>query len=110
MSHLIKENIKQVCLVVFFVLVALLAVLIVLSVLSDNGQGSVSIKNEVGRKTIKDTERMLSVYTNKAPKIMDRMVRDDVQTVSRVTHSDNNGPVTGKLDLSGISFDIRNAK
>jgi hypothetical protein len=110
MSHLIKEKIKQGSLVIFFILFAFVVVLVVLSVFSDNGQGSVSIKNEVGRKTIKDTERMLSVYTNKAPKIMDRMVRDDVQTVSRVTHSDNNGPVTGKLDLSGISFDIKNAK
>ncbi|MCX6717594.1 MAG: hypothetical protein NTU76_02885 [Candidatus Taylorbacteria bacterium] len=93
MSHLIKEKIKQVCLVVFFVLVAFLAVLIVLSVLSDNGQGSVSIKDELNRKTIKDTELMVSVHAN-----------------SKVSMSMNNGPVTGKLDLSGISFDIKNAK
>jgi len=93
MNHSIREKIKQGSLVIFFILFAFAVVLAVLSVLSDNGQGSVSIKNEVGRKTIKDTEGMLSVHAN-----------------SKVRMSMNNGPVTGKLDLSGISFDIRNAK
>jgi hypothetical protein len=93
MNYKIKERIKQVLVGIVFLLVAFMVIVAVLSVLSDNGQGSVSIKDQVNRKTIEDTERMLSVYTN-----------------IKTTMSMNNGPVTGKLDLSGLSFDIKNAK
>ncbi len=93
MNYRVKEMIQKVFVVIVALLVGFMVILIMLSLLSDNGQGSVSIKDELNRKTVKDTEGMLSVHAN-----------------SKVRMSMDNGPVTGKLDLSGISFDIRNAK
>jgi len=93
MSRLIKERIKQTLVGTVFLLVVFVAVVTVLSLFSNRQVSVGSLKDEVNHSTFEKTERMLSVHTN-----------------SMVPMSMNNGPVTGKLDLSGLSFDIKNAK
>ena len=81
MNHPTNESIRRGGWKVAIVLIAVVFVLFVLMMFSDSHRGSaVSLKDEVRRKTLENTERMLAARANEVPEITSRVVRDEVHT------------------------------
>jgi hypothetical protein len=76
MNRSTNEGIRRGSLNVVFVLAGFLAVVVILSLFSRGSTGS--LKDEVSRMTVTNTERHLLAVTNKVPKTTGRVVRDEV--------------------------------